>query len=294
MRIHFLGPAGTFSEQAAKLVARAEFTSDQPVEFVQHKTISEVASAIKEDIDIGVLPFYNLLDGAVTDTVDALISGVLFATGCVRLGIRFDAACKGGIADIRSVASHPKALAQCKGFIRELRGGIDEQPVESTAASVVLAETDRSILAIASPEAIESSSLVRVGEDVGDQRYGITNYTEFLAVRTHARSMLDQSILTDFLLKLPLLNSTSLATIIGRAEPLGLTLEKLLARPAPVSGSPSSATPQTLILQFATKAGSMGEVRAQVDEVLCGEWEHTACIGLLEEIDTGPIAKEHQ
>ena len=113
-RLAFLGPPGTFSEDAALL-------HDPDAEMEPFPSILSVATAVASSMaDEGVVPIENSLEGSVTYTLDILIEEArlfirrelvlpiehyLLANPCTRS------------ADIETIYSHPQALAQCRAFL---------------------------------------------------------------------------------------------------------------------------------------------------------------------------------
>lgn len=282
MQVHYLGPRGTFSEQAACRYIDALGSS---AELAPQPSISAASEAAKTAGSVGILPFYNLLDGAVTDTIDAIHGGGLFGMALIRIAIQFDAACASDLAQVSTVASHPKALAQCAEFIRNMGEGVQTKAVSSTAASVELAEQEPTVLAIASPEAISGSALTRVGTDVGDKRYGIANFTEFLVVRHEQASQMGRGLLDGVILAMPLADAGSLAAMLARVEPAGFTMEKLIVRPAPGLAAQALAAPQAVLMHLRTTAQFRADMQPRVDDVLRGNWETARCVGLLDAVE---------
>ena len=120
LRLAFLGPSGTFTESAALRYA-------PEAELIAAASITAVTASVTEGrADEAIVPIENSLQGSVTETLDLLLHSielkiraeiVLAVEHCliVQPGTPRDA--------IRSVYSHPQALAQCRGYIgRELPG----------------------------------------------------------------------------------------------------------------------------------------------------------------------------
>lgn len=142
-RIAFLGPEGTFTEQA--LLSEADFAA---MDFVECASISDVLHAVSDGhADVGIVPIENAIEGSVNITLDALIFDhelrvqreivipiVMCLVGPQGLGI--DA--------IHRVVSMPVASAQCRKFIDEQLPGVDLASVNSTAlaARIVAGEAD--------------------------------------------------------------------------------------------------------------------------------------------------------
>src|SRR5512146_1644945 len=113
MRVGYLGPPGTFSEEAlglCDLVATAE-ACDYP-------TIAEVFEAVvRDEVEFGLLPIENSLEGSVTTTLDLLVHRPgLRIRREVLLPVRQNLLARPGvsIAQVKRVLSIPIALAQCE------------------------------------------------------------------------------------------------------------------------------------------------------------------------------------
>ena len=113
-RIAYLGPEGTFSEEAALLY-------DPNGLLEPFASLPAVAKAVSSGTtDEGVVPIENSLEGAVTYTLDAMIDeDRLFIRKELVLPIRHFLVVKPGTAAsaIQTIYSHPQALAQCRGFL---------------------------------------------------------------------------------------------------------------------------------------------------------------------------------
>ena len=144
MRLGYLGPAGTFSEEAM----RAATDGDGAAELVPFPSIHETVMAVQSGaIDRALVPIENSLEGGVNATLDALaleareveIVGetVLAIRNCLiaRAAVAFDA--------IEVVVSHPQPLGQCARFLREELPGAELRATTSTADAVrAVAATD--------------------------------------------------------------------------------------------------------------------------------------------------------
>jgi prephenate dehydratase len=144
LRVAFLGPAGTFSEEALRLAA-----GDADYEPVEMPTIHAAVEAVESgDAERALVPFENSIEGTVRPTLDALA----FDTERVRIVGDFDhdvhqmliAGAEIELGSIGTVLSHPQASAQCAGFLREHLPGAAVETVSSTSEAVrrVTAERD--------------------------------------------------------------------------------------------------------------------------------------------------------
>ena len=132
-RIAYLGPSGTFTEAAAQRY-------DPEAHLVPVSSIAAVAAAVDaEEVEEGVVPIENSLEGSVTDTLDMLIhDSNLSIRHEVVLPIEHCLLVKPGASnqEIELIYSHPQALGQCRRFME--RHYPKAQPVAalSTAAAV--------------------------------------------------------------------------------------------------------------------------------------------------------------
>ena len=152
-RIGFLGPAGTFTEEAALLYAQGEDLSP-------FNTITAVGSAVCAGmVDEGVVPIENSLEGSVNETLDLLIQEEgLFIRRELVLPIRYYVLARPGTRpdEVQVIYSHPQALGQCRRFLERCFPRATVQASLSTSAAV--AELEKSpvpAVAIASRRAAD-------------------------------------------------------------------------------------------------------------------------------------------
>jgi prephenate dehydratase len=135
VRVGFLGPSGTFAEEALRASA------PEPVEEVPFATVYETVMAVHERaVDRAVVPIENSLEGSVTPTLDALAGeadDVRIVAELVR-PIRHCLVAAPGVAidDVTRVVSHPQALAQSARFLRSRLPRAERSSATSTAEAV--------------------------------------------------------------------------------------------------------------------------------------------------------------
>lgn len=200
MATAYLGPRGSFSEDAARLhVLRA---GGSPAVTVTEATdgIGEIGDllpfasipALTAAVETGLasealLPIENSLEGAVSATLDLLIHETTLRIAAeIVLPVRHDLITVPGatLADIRVVTSHPQALGQSRRFLDRCLPGVDQIAALSTSAAVadVLAAGDPSRAAIGTARAAGLYGGVVLAHDVQDVR---ANVTRFVVLRTH-------------------------------------------------------------------------------------------------------------
>ncbi|MCT2586663.1 prephenate dehydratase [Actinophytocola gossypii] len=133
--IAYFGPRGTFSEQAARVHAGADDTLE-PM-----RTVPAALAAVRAgEADLACVPVENSVEGAVSATMDALaVDEPLVAVAEVVLPVRFSVLVRPNLtADrVRTVASHPHALAQVQGWLAANLPDAAQTAANSTAAAAV-------------------------------------------------------------------------------------------------------------------------------------------------------------
>ncbi len=142
-RVGYLGPAGTFTEEALLSSARAE-----AVEPVALASIYDTVLAVRRgDVRWAVVPIENSLDGSVTVTLDLLADehGDLEIVGEVLLAVRHSLVAAEAVAlsEIDTVITHPQVPGQCTRLLRGELAHARVLPASSTAEAVRLVATER-------------------------------------------------------------------------------------------------------------------------------------------------------
>src|SRR5438445_3976778 len=135
-RVGYLGPEGTFSEEA--LLASA---APEAVEQVPLQTIYDAITSRREgELDWAIVPIENSLDGSVSVTLDLLASGggelEITAEALLRVRHSLIAAEPLALREIEEVLSHPQVPGQCERFLRGELAHARILPAASTAEAV--------------------------------------------------------------------------------------------------------------------------------------------------------------
>jgi len=179
-RIAFLGPEGTFSEQA--LLTQPDYAS---MELVPCRSIPEVLHAVTAgETEIGFVPIENAIEGSVNVTIDSLIfDHELRMQREIVIPIVMCLLAPAGVAidDLQRVVSIPVATAQCRGFLADHLPDVEEVAANSTAlaARIVAEEADGRSAAIGTSLAGKVFGLEVLAEDIEDHR---GNETRFVTV----------------------------------------------------------------------------------------------------------------
>lgn len=175
LSVAFLGPEATNCHRAARDAFGEQAT------YVAVPTIPEVFAAVERGLaQHGVVPVENTSEGVVTAALDTLATSRLPICGERLLRISHQLLSRSGRReDVRRVASHPQALAQCRGWLDRCLPGVERVETASTVAAARLAAQDAQVAAIAGRLAAEQEGLAIVAPDIEDRR---DNTTRFLVL----------------------------------------------------------------------------------------------------------------
>lgn len=179
MRLHYLGPGGTFTEQAAQRLATR---IDAPAELMAAPSIASVFDALRADpAAAAVVPYYNYLEGLIQESIDGVFESGVDIVAAERLPIRLSVGRNRNVSvGERVVFSHAKGLSQCSDWLREHCPNARPVPLSSTAEAARRAAETPGAFAIARREALLDAGLELVADDIGNRSHGRHNYTEFL------------------------------------------------------------------------------------------------------------------
>ncbi len=179
MRVAFQGEKGAYSESAVY----SFFGS--ATEIKPCRELSEVFERVKKgEIEYGVVPIENSLEGSVNQTYDLFLEHDLQVCGEIVLRIVHCLIAHPGTSSdsVKTVYSHPQALAQCKRFLERL--GCKLIPAFDTAGSVRMIKEEglRDAAAIASEIAAEIYGMDVLAKEIEDSP---NNYTRFFVLSKH-------------------------------------------------------------------------------------------------------------
>jgi prephenate dehydratase len=180
VRLGFLGPAGTFTEQA--LLTQADLAQ---AHLVPIGSIPDVlAAAAAGEVDAGFVAIENAIEGSVNVTLDTLAFETdLLIQREVVIAVHLCLLAKHGVVldDIKTVVSFPHATAQCRGFLNQHLPGVQAQATNSTAdAARSLAENGNGhTAAIGTAHAAEVYGLEVLASGIEDHP---ENSTRFVVV----------------------------------------------------------------------------------------------------------------
>lgn len=223
LSVAFLGPLGTYSEEAAS----KQFGGlSSPA---QCASIDEVFRMVEADrVDYGVVPVENSTEGAIGRTLDLLMQTSLHICGEIELPVHHNLLSKQAEkSSIRKLYSHAQSLAQCHEWLNQNLPGVERQAVASNSEAARLAISEEGAAAIASKRAGELFGLNLLAENVEDDP---RNTTRFLVLASHdvAPSGRDKTSLAMATRNVP-------GAIVKLLAPLadnGVSMTKLESRPS--------------------------------------------------------------
>jgi prephenate dehydratase len=174
-RFAYLGPEGTFAEAALRTLPAAARAVLMP-----EPTVPDAIDAVRKgDADAAVVPLENSVEGSVPSTVDELTNGEpLVITREIFLPVTFVLAARAGTAldRIGTVATHPHAEAQCRGWLRARLPGATVVLAGSTAAAAAGVARGEYDAAVCAPVAAEHHRLTTVAVDLADHAGAVTRF----------------------------------------------------------------------------------------------------------------------
>ncbi len=174
MKLAVLGPAGTFSHEAA-----LKFDGNAEMIFVN--SIWDIFELVEQKkTDSGIVPVENSIEGGVGITMDALIETDEKIKQEIIIPIRHCLCGFGEIGEIKEVYSHTQALGQCRNFLHSLsvKTPVKTFQTSSTAAAAeeITKLKDRGKACLCSRLAAELYGLKIIREDVHDEKNNMTRF----------------------------------------------------------------------------------------------------------------------
>lgn len=172
LNVAFLGPEGTFTQQAAhKHFGHAVKTVAVP-------TINDIFNSVeRDDCEFGVVPVENSTEGVISHTLDRLLTSSLAICGEVEIRIHHNLlSLAESLADIRTVYSHSQSLAQCRQWLSKHLPQAECLPVSSNAEAARLATLNEQAAAIAGVTAAEVYNLPMLATNIEDEANNTTRF----------------------------------------------------------------------------------------------------------------------
>ena len=176
-RVAYLGPAGTFSEEAALSFFGSSIVKVPCANFDEVFRATSAGAA-----DFGVIPVENSTEGVVARSLDLFLTTPLFIIGETSLFVQHNLLRReNSLAGIQAVCAHPQALAQCHGWLSNALPHVERRPVSSNAEGARLASLDATLAAVAGTRAGSEYGLHVVAPAIQDDALNRTRF----AIVTH-------------------------------------------------------------------------------------------------------------
>ena len=175
LSVSFLGPLGTFSEEATI----RQFGEN--IETIPTDSIDQVFNHVQSGIaHYGVVPVENSTEGAISRTLDLLLTKDLKICGEIILPVHHFLLSKNNkLKGIKTIYAHGQSLAQCHDWLMNNAPDIKKVSVMSNAEGAKLASKEKNTAAIASSRAADLFNLTTLFENIEDEQ---NNSTRFLVL----------------------------------------------------------------------------------------------------------------
>jgi prephenate dehydratase len=175
-RVSFLGPHGTFAEEA--VLTQPDLAA---LDIVPERSVPEVIAAVERgDSELGVVPIENSIEGTVTVTLDTLaFDSELLVQREVDLPISLNLCAPAGtkLAGVRTVLSHPHANAQCRAWLLKNLPDAEVVATNSTAeAARQVADDGEGLAAVGTAFAARLYGLEVLAAEIEDHPENLTRF----------------------------------------------------------------------------------------------------------------------
>ena len=228
-RIAFLGPHGTYSEEAL----RSQHDLVDGAELVPMRTFVDILNDTQNGLaDLGFIAIENAIEGTVNVSLDTLAFDTdLLIQREVLLDITMNLMARPGttLDDLHTVTSHPVANAQCRSFLRQKLPNVEITPANSTAEAARIASESPGVASLGPALSGELYGLDLLATDIADIA---GNQTRFLVVAPEGIPAPSGHDKTSVLIAQRHDRPGSLVSILNEFSARNLNLTKLTSRPA--------------------------------------------------------------
>ena len=222
VKVAYLGPEHTFSHQAARNLFL------DGAEYLPTRSITEIFGLTdRGEADYGVAPIENSTAGTVGEALDAFVETRSRIVAETSLVITHSLLSNHGLGEIKTVYSHPQALAQCQEWLTQNLGWAERVEVGSTAAAAGRAAREESAAAIGVAAVAEDHGLNVVRDNIQDFS---NNETRFLILGKTANPATGQDRTAIVFAVMDKVGS--LHDALGKLRIHGVNLSNLQTRPA--------------------------------------------------------------
>ncbi len=228
MRFVYLGPEGTFTEAALRTIPAADRGSRTPV-----RSVPEALEAVRcGDADAALVPLENSVGGAVPVTLDELATGSsLVITREVVLPVEFVLAARTltPLAELRTIAAHPQASAQCRHWLQANSPDAVIVDVLSNATAAIDAAAGTFDAALCAPIGVWRNGLTVLAEQVADHSGAVTRFA--LLSRPGPPSAPSGDDVTSLAVKIRRDQVGALLAVLTELSVRGINLSRIESRP---------------------------------------------------------------
>lgn len=234
-KLGYLGPRGTFSDQAAQAYATR-------ATLLPFDTFAQIVSALQAgDIDTALLPIENSSEGPVNDTVDTLIRHedfVIVEELLLPVEQNLIGVAGATIAGVKAVMSIPPALAQAKRWLDANIPGVERRSAPSTARAVELLDDQHpEVAAVGTRIAAEIHGRQILAAGVNEYKNNVTRFAAIIRASVSPTQPTGDDR-TTLIMAVPD-RPGGLVRALGVFDALEINMLKIESRPRGVSGKPS-------------------------------------------------------
>lgn len=226
--LNYLGPKGSFSEMAAKIAS-----TKLPCTLTPKPNFETIGKSINTTT-LGIIPYYNFLEGLVQEGLDQIYENNLKIIGAIRLPIRLAIGSSDGNISGKNITSHPKALAQCSNWIK-INAPLAKLIVKSSTSEAASSASNDASAAIAHIDTLTASGLKLHSLDIGNKKFDQVNFTDFLIVSSQEAEVVtkfNDSNRTLVIITPQFDQPGLLSDILSQFSFVGINLAKIHSRPA--------------------------------------------------------------
>ncbi len=235
--IAHLGPPGTYAEQAAVFYLNwlNKNTAIKAI-LCPYPTISQSLHAVTDgQAHLAVVPVENSIEGSVTTTLDTLwqLDSLRIQLALVLPIAHTLISCASGLDRIKTVYSHPQALAQCQGWLERFLPTVQIIPSNSTTEALQRLEQETTTAAIASNRAAQLYNLPILASNINDYP---ENFTRFWVISqgeadTRYQASITRASHTSLAFSMPTNTPGALVKPLQIFAQLGINLSRIESRP---------------------------------------------------------------
>ena len=230
LKVGYLGPEGTFSQEAGALYAKKL----KHVDLIPYSTIYDLMMAVdRRKVDEGITPIENSIEGTIGIVTDMLVKDVkLMIRGELVIPIYEYLMARKGVklSEITDIISHPQPIDQCKGYLRKTLPHVTIHLSSSTseAARQVATYLSGAYAAIGAKASARLYGLNILAEKINDYK---DNLTRFIVVSKcdHRKTGSDK---TSFVFSVSRDKPGGLYNILGEFAGENINLTKIESRPS--------------------------------------------------------------